>query len=144
MFTANVHLRATCCCFSNATMPRRGFMIIVNVLLHLIFLRETPVALDTLFLLQHTATDDAKGEKQHCHSNSCKKISHPEKMHKNICDISNLRYIEICCVTHLLGGSCPLWSLHSRCSCCQSIHYKIKKVKVNPLQVKSESQSTKS
>jgi len=49
-------------------------MIIVNAVLQLISLREASVALDTLFLLQHTAADDAKGEEQHCHSNSCWRV----------------------------------------------------------------------
>merc|ERR1719350_434460 len=38
------------------------------------FLRETSVALDALFLLQHTAADDAKGEEEHGHSNSCWRV----------------------------------------------------------------------
>ena len=65
-----------------------GFMIIVNALLQLIFLRETsvafytgfmiivnggfqtilgeaPVALDTLLLLQHAAGDQADREEEH-------------------------------------------------------------------------------
>ena len=69
-----------------------GFMIIVNALLQLIFLRETsvafytgfmiivnggfqtilgeaPVALDALLLLEHTAADDAEGEAENRNSN---------------------------------------------------------------------------
>ena len=46
-----------------------GFMITVNVFLFQLILGETPVALDTLFLLQHTAADDAERETENRNSN---------------------------------------------------------------------------
>ena len=46
-------------------------MIIVNVVFQQI-LGKAPIALDALFLLEHTAADDAKGEAENSNSNRWK------------------------------------------------------------------------
>ena len=92
------------------------------------FLRETSIALDALFLLQHAAADDAdwEAEDRHCnrweydgdhlHCGDDDDDYHDGDYHGDgedgeAADIMGWHN------RHLLQDNCPRYHLHSRCSC---------------------------